>query len=251
MSDAAEELDEAPALEAEAPAAPAEEEERKHTSAFQKRYQQRITIARNGQEAYEKDDYMNAVKFYNQYLKILCDLHFCKPEDITPAMFDQDKDVAELMVISHVYWDLAKLYDLTPKMYPLFKASLEKFVIFSIDYPYQVLNAEIIRKFIRKGKFVNGNDFKRAQDQISVTSKKCYIATACYGENHYITEDLRVFKKFLHWNSSTIRLIDLYYSLSTRLLAWQEKHPKAGHIQTKYFFKPLIRAFHFIVKPLL
>ena len=65
-------------------------------------------------------------------------------------MFDAKRQVTELLLISHVYWELARINEMPPKLQKNFSRSLNQFVKFTINQPYQVLNSEMLRKYIKK-----------------------------------------------------------------------------------------------------
>ena len=118
---------------------------------LQKRYGQRITTAKQGREYFLKKDYPNAVKKYHEYLGILSELN--ELEDIFqlgPKHFDPRKQVTEMLLISHVYWELSRTYEMIEKFQPQFDKSLNQFVRFTVNQPYQVFNAEMLRKYIKK-----------------------------------------------------------------------------------------------------
>ena len=84
---------------------------------LQKKYGQRITIARQGRDAFMQKDYIGATKKYNEYLSILAQMN--DQEDIyklSPVMFDNKKEVTEMLLISHIYWEIARINEMTPKL---------------------------------------------------------------------------------------------------------------------------------------
>lgn len=66
-------------------------QKRRKLEELNKRYQSRVTIARLGQESMAQKDYMNAIKYYNQYLKIIADIHEVEIYELSPALFGQEK----------------------------------------------------------------------------------------------------------------------------------------------------------------
>jgi hypothetical protein len=200
-------------------------EQQKHL-ALQKRYGQRITIARQGREAFLAKDYINASKKYNEYLGILAESK--DMEDIyklSPAMFDNKTQVTELLLISHVYWELARIHEMAPKLQGTFHKALSQFVKFTSNQPYQVFNSEMLRKYIKKNKRVSSQIgyLNEAYSQIQVQSKKCFIATEVFGENAAETNQLRIFKNELSsWPLGT-SIIALYYRISTLIINFKER----------------------------
>lgn len=139
-------------------------------------------------------------------------------------MFDPEKDVSELLLISHVYWDLAKAFDRSPHHQRECLRSLDQFVKFSIGFKYQHVNAQIIRKFNNKKQAHNFKAFEQAYTKIHIASKKCYIATELYGEDHFITHDLRIFKTKIQTHKWGLKFIETYYRLSSQLVELSQQN---------------------------
>lgn len=208
--------------------------EKQKKLALQKKYEQRITIARQGREAFLSKDYISATRKYNEYLGILAESKDI--EDIfrlTPAMFDAKRQVTELLLISHVYWELARINEMPPKLQKNFSRSLNQFVKFTINQPYQVLNSEMLRKYIKKNKRSSPQLalLNQALSQIHVQSKKCYIATECFGNFHPVTSTLREFKlELINWPCGQ-KAVELYYRVSSKIV----DHKKDNKLYAKLF----------------
>ena len=205
-----------------------QKEKQKKRLALQSKYTQRITIAKQGREAFLGKDYVNATKKYTEYLGILAELNDL--EDIyqlKPSMFDANKDVTELLLISHVYWEMARINEMTPKLQATYKKCLAQFVKFTINQPYQVFNSEMMRKYIKKNKrkSLQISMLNDAYGQIFVQSRKCYIATYCFGENSKEVATLRTFKEDILQFSFGKSFIELYYRSSHRLISKIENRP--------------------------
>lgn len=216
---------------------------KKNTAALQKQYQQRITLAKHGQEAYQGGDYKNAIKFYNQYLKLLSDINGIEITALSPKYFDKATQSSEMFLISQVYWDLTKIYDLSSQLRKEFLFSLNQFLIFSLNNSFQVVNAETLRRFIRKGKCKNIADFKAAYQKIYITSKMCYVASFAFGPNHQTTKTLRLFKLDLVQFPGGAYFIDAYYRCSPTLVKFCQHYPSIGHPMSFLFFKPVLSLF--------
>ena len=65
---------------------------------------------------------------------------------------------------------------------------------FSIGFKYQHVNAQIVRKFNNKKQAHNPKAFEAAYQQIQISSKKCYIATSCFGEFDSKTDTFEISK---------------------------------------------------------
>lgn len=139
---------------------------------------QRIDIARMGVLAYQKHKVGDAAKAFHSYLRILEELKGCQEGGLMPTHFDFKKDLQELLLISGVYWDLAKMYDhsQTQDKTREFHHYLRKYIIFSKNMPYQVLCAETMRKYLSTGHPVHLKEFKQAY--VEITGTKCFVATS-------------------------------------------------------------------------
>lgn len=139
---------------------------------------QRIDIARIGVLAYQKHKVGDAAVAFHSYIRILEELKGCQEGGLMPTHFDFKKDLQELLLISGVYWDLAKMYDHSQgeeKSREFFRY-LRKYIIFSKNMPYQVLCAETLRKYLSTGHPVHVKEFKQAY--VEITGTRCFVATS-------------------------------------------------------------------------
>src|SRR5262245_10903887 len=113
-------------------------------------FRQRIDIANAGVRAYQNKRFQEAVLNFTQYLRVLENYKNVPEGGLNPSCFDLKGDAAELLLISGIYWDLAKLYDrtTTPGRFKEFMVFLEKYVLFSKGMPFEALCAETMRKYI-------------------------------------------------------------------------------------------------------
>lgn len=119
------------------------------------KYKQRFTIAKEGKAAVDRRDYRMMIYKYTEYLKILADtFEVATVYELKPTFFNAKSDVAELLLISQIYWKLAKVYDGSSKAKDKQELCLKQFIRFTIGMQYQGLNTEIIRKELKK-KFRN------------------------------------------------------------------------------------------------
>lgn len=147
-----------------------------------------------------------------------------------------------MLMISHVYFEMARIYDAVPKFADESKKCLEQFVIFSANQPFQVVNSEMIRKHLKKSVFKNADVFRWAYEQIYVQSKKCYVVTFCYGDAHPVTQDFREFKDWLLEFSLGRELVRFYYCHSSRIVpAWKEN--QMMHFFSRVCLRPMLLLF--------
>lgn len=140
-------------------------------------FRQRVVLARDGLSKYESHRFVEAASAFQTYIRVLEEWHGVEHGDLTPANFDLKEDSAELLLLSGIYWDLAKLFDRTDTDQKLkdFKHYMNKFVIFSKGMPFQAVSAETLRKYISTGKTVHTEEFKAAYKTLA--DSRCFIAT--------------------------------------------------------------------------
>jgi hypothetical protein len=212
-------------------------------------YRTRLTHLKRAQLLIRDDRVALAVDSYTKYLGILA-LYFDTTEDkLSPTLFDPQKDITELLLISHVYWDLAKAFDRSPNLQRDCFRCLEQFAKFSIGFKYQHVNAQIIRKFNNKKQAHNPKAFEAIYHKIQISSKKCYIATSCFGENDNRTQTLRHFKSKIAPYALGKDFIDCYYQFSPLIIREFNRHPIIKWISETFILKPLLNIFTFLIRP--
>jgi hypothetical protein len=139
----------------------------------------RIELAQSGVRAFENKKITDAVKAFHSYIRILEDWKGVPEGKLTPSHFDVKTDVAELLLISGVYWDLAKLYDRTKSADKQreFMHYLEKYILFARGMPFQHVCLETMRKYISNEKPVHKPEFKNAYKMLGGSSA-CFVATS-------------------------------------------------------------------------
>ncbi|MGK5082306.1 CFI-box-CTERM domain-containing protein [Bdellovibrionota bacterium FG-1] len=139
----------------------------------------RIFLAQSGVHAFQQNQIPLAVKSFLAYLRILEDWKGVGEGKLTPALFDPKLDVSELLLISGVYWDLARLYDRTksPEKQNLFNIYLQKYILFSRGMRFEPVAAETLRKYIANDKCLHVAEFKAAYRAMGGKST-CFVATA-------------------------------------------------------------------------
>ena len=212
-------------------------------------YKTRLTHLKRAQLLVKDDKMVLAVDSYNKYLGILA-LYFDTTEDqLRPTLFDPEKDVTELLLISHAYWDLAKAYDRSPNLQRDCFRCLEQYVKFSIGFKYQHVNAQIIRKYNNKKQAHNLKFFEAAYHKIQISSKKCYIATSCFGENDTRTETFRQFKLTISAYDLGKNFIDTYYQFSPTIITYFNSSPRSKFFLESFFIKPLLNILFILINP--
>lgn len=218
-------------------------EEREKMLVLKHKYENRITITKFGKESLDAGDYSSALQRFIEYMDIMAEAKKVKDfYSLKTGHFDPKRDITEMLMMSHVYFEMARIYDAVPKFAEDSKRCLEQFVHFSANQPYQVVNSELIRKHMKKSVFKNPDAFRDAYQQIYVQSKKCYVVTFCYGHEHPMTQEYRVFKDWLLNFKSGQELVRHYYNYSSKSVLRWEKSP-AMHLFARLFIRPVLLLF--------
>ena len=154
----------------------------------------RLKVLKKAQEFAAMDDVSKAVQYYSQYLTILAQYFDVSESSLSPSLFNRESDLAEMLLISHVYWDLSKAYDRSPNLTLESIRCLKQFVAFTLGFKYQYANSQMVKKFVRLKLAHNPKAFKDTYEKIRVESKGCYIATLCYGSSDPKTIALKEFR---------------------------------------------------------
>lgn len=215
-------------------------EEREKMLLLKHKFDHRITTAKFGKQSFDVNDYAGALKKFSEYLLVMAEVKRVKDfYSLTPQHFNPKTELTEMMMISHIFFEKARMYDAIPQFHEEAVRCLELFVRFSANQPYQVVNSELIRKHLKKSRFKNPEAFRQAYQQIFVQSKKCFIVTFCYGDQHPITQDFRQLKDWLLNFPSGQNFIRYYYLWSSRLVEGLEDYRLTSLVLGKVFKLPL------------
>lgn len=225
----------------------AEDQDKKRSNLL-KRYLKRFDHVKQGQDHYARDEYPAAIEAYRNYLLVMIDWYDVDIKTFSPELFDLNRDHAELLVISHIFWDLARIYDRVPTLTREFEGCLDQFVNFSIGMKYQALNLRVLGKFLRTYRPKNKGAFERAHTKLLTRSKKCFVATYCFGEDHPITERFRGQREHLVKSRLGKAFVTRYYLHSPAIVEWLENHPQIGYPLRELLFIPCLRLLSKILK---
>ncbi|MBI2521394.1 MAG: hypothetical protein HYV97_13320 [Bdellovibrio sp.] len=223
-------------------------EEQERPKYIIQKYRDRLSLLRHAQEFSQKDDIPRTVTAYMKYLDSLAAYFETTEDKLHPELFTKDKNLAEILLISQVYWDLAKAYDRSPRLKKECERCLKQFVKFSLGFKFQFINSEMLRKFIKKKAAYNPKLFNDAFQKLKLNSKSCYIATYSFSENSRIVHDLRLYKQKLVQLRFGSSLIHYYYQQSPNLIDLFIEHPNLGLAVNSIFIRPCLRVFSFFSK---
>ncbi len=213
-------------------------------------FKSRLSTLKKARTYMGKNEIPKAVKHYKEYLNAVANYYGINESSLSPTIFNkEDKSTtAEMLLISHVYWDLAKSYDMAKSMNQESQRCLNQFVKFTAGHKFQHVNARMVNKFIKRRRAHNLPAFERAYSEIYVKPKGCYIATACFGDSHIKTRSLRIYKnKFISQSYLGKRFIDLYYFISPQLLSLISYH-SLFRSTFNFFIRPAITCILFLFK---
>jgi len=144
----------------------------------QEMLRRRIDIARGGAKAYALGKHNEAVQQFHLYLRLVEEWKGVKQGQLSPNHFDKKKDLAEIILITSIYWDLAKIYDRSKSKNVVAEVVkyLERCVLFSKSFPHEPLTSESMRKYINKNKPVHKDAFKQVYKRYG--RKDCFVVTA-------------------------------------------------------------------------
>ncbi len=209
-------------------------------------WRKRIAIARKGMAQYEDAKFGEALHTFREYLAILEHHHSVPAGGLRPSIFDAKKEAGELLLISGIYWDLAKIYDRIKGKQLDLRLSLNKFYEFSAGRPHVILASEAMRRYIASDKCTNKEDFKNTHRLLRNTLTKCFIASAVFGP---LSPEVAVLQQFrdqrlLPWAPGRA-FIAFYYRISPPV-ARALLYVAPARALTRVLLKPLtaaIRAF--------
>lgn len=210
-------------------------------------YRRRLQVLRKAQEFARSEEIPKAVQQYNHYLNSLARYFDIKEEELSPKIFNVDQDITEMLLISQVYWDLAKAYDRSPKLQGEALRCLNQFAKFTVSYKYQYVNAQMLKKYLRGRQAHNPKIFEATYEKVRVEGKGCYVATCLYGPDHSCTQRLRLYRDLtLKHTTWGVRFIDFYETNSPQLVNLYQSNPIV-RFALNITLRPLIHIFVYLI----
>ena len=187
----------------------------------------RVDIAKEGLALMKAGHTIEAIKRYQQYLLILEFWKKCGRDGLSIELFDRSKDLYEIVLISGIYWDMAKLYDRAKRadQKEELNLCLQKYVIFSKGMPFQALSGEALRRYLGSGRCKHRVEFKRTYG--ALTGERCFIATSLLD-----VTDSRTIIRLRNFRDGSLRrsrsgriLVRHYYRYSPKIVPILERLP--------------------------
>jgi hypothetical protein len=138
----------------------------------------RLDVARMGVDSLVKEAFGEATKSFLTYLRLLELSKRVEPKRLHPSLFDTKQELPELVLLTGIYWDLARTFDRmkSNKRQKEHLHYLEQFVVFAKSASFKPLCAETLRKYLAADKAVHRSDFKAAYKQLG--GNTCFIVSS-------------------------------------------------------------------------
>lgn len=209
-------------------------------------FNKRMQLARSGAVFYREGKMKEAVQNYFAYIDILEHSKEVEKGKLSPKNFDSKKDIAELLLLSGVFWDLAKLHDKVSdsKNLERLRYYLDRVVLFSKGLAYENISAELIRKYLVNGKPKNRKEFKDAH--IRLGGGKCFIATAVEDYCEPTTlPSLRAFRDEVLLKNAVGKIsVWIYYQIGPTLARFVLKAPTIAQFKLAHFLDRVATQLH-------
>ena len=185
----------------------------------------RTTLIRQGRQLMAQKAFSEAAVSYEKYLKIMEMVHNLPAGELSPDHFNNSIRSKELTVVTSVYWDLFRIYDMSPKYVDrmrLCSRKLSEVLGYSTIYPDIMKKAEIFQKQAKHPDIVREFIRKTAKKK-----PKCFIATEAF-EAPMAPEvlQLRAFRdQFLKSHRIGRSFVRLYYKKSPRIASFLHENP--------------------------
>lgn len=190
----------------------------------------RVGLVKQARSLMEQRAFSEAAVTYEKYLKTLEVVYNVKTGGLTPAVFNNSTRSKELTLLTSVYWDLLRIYDLSPKYGDRMAKTAQKLVLFlpfSTIYPDIIKHAE---SYLRQAK--NPQIIKALLKTGKGGVSRCFIATAVFDSN--TAPEVLILRGFRDrvLKKSTLgrQLTLIYYRFSPTLAGWLARRPHAKKI---------------------
>lgn len=189
-------------------------------------FKKRLELARSAMSAFAQKKPGEAVRSFFTYIKILEEWKKVPEGGLTPSHFDPKTEVPELILVTGIYWDLAKMFDRTKTAdrYKDFQHFLDKFIVFSKGMPYEKVSGETLRKYLTHNKPMHAREFKNAYKLL--VPSRCFVVAELGPLVHAPERDmLRTFRDDVLKGSRLGRRIVAHYylrgpALAARIHTW-------------------------------
>jgi hypothetical protein len=155
----------------------------------------RLEFVTNGIKAAGQKKPAESVVYFQSYIKLLEDWKGVDEGALSPSLFDYTKEMGDLLMLSGLYWDLAKIFDHTESAdkKKLFLHYLEKFILFSKGTTWEPMCLEQLRRYLLTSRPKHREEFKNAYRMMG-GKNGCFVATALSDELDF--ETIPILRRF-------------------------------------------------------
>lgn len=193
-------------------------------------WKNRVNLIKQARSLMQSKAYSEAAVSYEKYLRILEVIYSKKKGQLGPEIFNKSTKSKEITVITSVYWDLMRIYDLSPRYGNRMQEAAEKlakFISYSTIYPDIVKKAEIFQRSAKNPQVV-----KNFLKQTRSNRPRCFIATAVFEAP--LSEEIISLRRFrdetLKKTAWGRRFVYFYYLWSPKIANQLETAPRAKKI---------------------
>ncbi len=189
-----------------------------------KMWQNRVALVRNGHAMMKNQLNSEAAVSYEKYIRLVEMVFNCGPGQLTPEMLKEAAKTAELTVITGVYWDLVRIYDVSDKYggrQKIAARQLAKFVTYTPIFSDLVKKAQVFMKTAKHPEVIKS---------FLIASKaqrpRCFIATSAFQTP--TAEEIVFLRNF---RDQTLKItpvgrkfVYFYYKISPAVACFLDKH---------------------------
>lgn len=141
-------------------------------------WRNRVALVKQAKQLMVSRLYSDAAVAYEKYLRILEVVYERKPGELSADLFSNEARKQELTVISSVYWDLMRIYDVHERYRERQMSSAEKLAEFS---RYTRVLPNLIKKAESEARGAkNPEAYKHFLKRVKARRGRCFIATAAF-----------------------------------------------------------------------
>lgn len=189
-------------------------------------WKSRVGLVKQARQLMHQKAYSEAAVSYEKYLRIVEIVFQKKMGELSPDVFNNSKRSKEVTVITSVYWDLLRIYDMSPRYGDRQKRTANKlaeFIKYSTIFPDIIKRAEAFSRSAKNPEIIR--QFLRASGGLRGA---CFVATAVFDDAHCSEVILlrRYRDEVLRQSPFGRRFIYYYYRLSPPLANFVKASPR-------------------------
>ncbi len=148
-------------------------------------WRSRVHLVREARDRFALKNYAHAVTSYERYLRVLEIVYEAKPNEIKVSSFNNSARQKEMVVIVGAYWDMVRVYDMSPRFKKRLDQCAEKLAEF---LPFTPIYSELLKKIEEYKKVAKNKDvFERVLKAARKKKGRCFIATATFEDSAHPT----------------------------------------------------------------